>query len=152
MAPSSSVSVLLLQTLGSALFQCTAEEVKPRERGCLFIGSHWHLPVCLPVLMLFRLTPSFREWTEARALSPVSYHSMIPTHPNPRQCICRSACTRGPRSKRGGRGGWGGGSLQCYFCCYGHQAVRAGQLLFGSPKCCCVTPPVPRTILGIVGS
>ena len=36
-------------------------------------------PVCLPV-MLFGLTPSFREWTEARALSPVGYHSMIPTH------------------------------------------------------------------------
>lgn len=148
MAPSSSVSVLLLQTLGSALFQCTAEEVKPRERGCLFIGSHWHLPCLSPSNAIWAYS-KLQGVDRGQGSKSCELSLYDPNSPNPRQCICRSAFTRGP--KRVGRVG-GVGVPPVLLLLLWTSGSESWTIAFGSPKCCCVTPPVPRTILGIVGS
>ena len=95
--------------------------------------------------MLFGLTPSFREWTEARAVSPVGYYSMIPT----RQ-IQGSVFVNLPVPEVQGQSG-GGGVPPVLLLLLQTLGSESWKIAFGSPKCCCVTPPVPRTMLGIVG-
>lgn len=82
-APSLPVSILLLQALGSALFWYTAEEIKPRERGYLFIASGWCLP-CLPPNKGIRAYSKPQEVD--RGYGCMSYGLFgNPNLPNPRQ-------------------------------------------------------------------
>ena len=140
------MSVLLLQNLGSALFQCTAEEVKRRERGCLFIGSGWHLP-CLPPSNAIWAYSKLQGVDRGQGSKSCGLSLYDPNSPNPRQCICQSACTRGPRSMRGGEGGVPPVLLLLLWM----LGSESWKTAFGSPECCSVTSPVPRTMLGIVG-
>lgn len=99
--------------------------------------------------MLFGLTPSFREWTEARALSPVSYHSMIPIHQIQGSIFADLPVpeVQGPSGVVGG----GVGVPPVLLLLLWTSGSESWTIAFGSPKCCCVTLPVPRTMLGIVG-
>lgn len=88
--------------------------------------------------MLFGLTPSFREWTEARAVSPVGYYSMIPTHQ-----IQGSVFANLPVPEVQGQSG-GGGVPPVLLLLLWTLGSESWKIAFGSPKCCCVMPPVPK--------